>query len=103
MIIELKEDSIEELSKQYDKIILDFYAEWCGPCKALSETLENVMSGYESIALVKVNVDEFPETSTKFKIRNLPTLVFLKNNEQIGKTTGFISANTLREEMSKLF
>lgn len=69
--------------------MLDFWADWCGPCKMLSPVVESIGSQYEGKVLVgKVNVDEEPELARRFGVMNIPTVVFLKNGQEIDRKVG---------------
>ena len=69
--------------------MVDFWADWCGPCKMLSPVVESVGSQYEGKVLVgKVNVDEEPELARRFGVMNIPTVVFLKNGQEIDRKVG---------------
>ena len=69
--------------------MVDFWADWCGPCKMLSPVVESIGSQYEGKVLVgKVNVDEEPELAERFGVMNIPTVVFLKNGQEIDRKVG---------------
>ena len=68
-----------------NKILIDFYADWCGPCKMLAPILEQV----DFIDVLTVNVDEFPELSAKFGVMSIPTLVLMENSKEIKREIGF--------------
>ena len=69
--------------------MVDFWADWCGPCKMLSPVVESIGSQYEGKVLVgKVNVDEEPELARRFGVMNIPTVVFLKNGQEIDWKVG---------------
>ena len=69
--------------------MVDFWADWCGPCKMLSPVVESIGSQYEGKVLVgKVNVDEEPELARRFGVMNIPTVVFLKNGQEIDRKVG---------------
>jgi thioredoxin 1 len=72
------------------KKLLDFYADWCMPCKALSPTIETLRVEYEGsgIAIEKVNIDDNAELTTKYSIRSVPTLVFVDGEEEVHRMTG---------------
>lgn len=78
-----KESDFKEFTK--NKILVDFYADWCGPCKMLAPILEQV----DFIDVLKVNVDEFPELSAKFGVMSIPTLVLMENSKEIKREIGF--------------
>lgn len=70
--------------------VVDFWAEWCGPCRAIAPTIEKLEAKYkeEGIKVLKVNVDECSELSTQFGIRSIPTIVVLKDGIEITRQTG---------------
>ena len=69
--------------------MVDFWADWCGPCKMLSPVVESIGSQYEGKVLVgKVNVDEEPELARRFGVMNIPTVVFRKNGQEIDRKVG---------------
>ena len=74
-------------------VLVDFYANWCGPCKMLGPILEEVS---DLIQIVKVDVDNFEEISKKYRVMSIPTIVLFKNGEEIKRNVGFIDKNTLK-------
>lgn len=83
---------------QSDKAVLvDFWAEWCGPCKMLAPVLESLANEYgERLTIAKLNVDENPATPGQYGIMGIPTLILFKNGEAAGKSVGYKSANELK-------
>ena len=70
-------------------VLVDFWAEWCGPCKALGPVLENLADEYkEKIKVVKVNVDESPNAPQAYKVRGIPTMVFFRNGQLVDQLVG---------------
>ena len=93
----------EELVKTDKLIVLDFWAEWCGHCRNLSPIIEELSNEYsESVNIKKVNVDVNPDMSQKFGIRNLPTVLFIKNGEVLDKQVGFVPKNKYVEKINSL-
>lgn len=79
-----------DLVKNSEKIVLlDFYADWCGPCQMLSPVIHQIADEREDILVAKINVDENPELSQKFGVFSIPSLFVLKNGEVINQSVGF--------------
>ena len=88
-----------EVLKSDKLVLIDFYADWCGPCKALAPTLEKFAEdNKDKVKVVKVNVDESPNLSAAFGIRSIPTLVTMKDNQALYGAVG----NLPREALDKL-
>ena len=87
-----------------DKLtVVDFWAEWCGPCKMVGPTVEELYKEYEGKAVIgKVNVDFNAEVSSKFLIRNIPTILFIKNGEVVDKHVGVAPKNVLAAKLNAL-
>ncbi len=78
-----------EVLKNSGLTMVDFWAEWCGPCKALGPTIDALADHYgERVKVYKLNVDENPNTAQRFKIRGIPTTLFLKNGEIVDQLVG---------------
>lgn len=92
-----KEDNFDNLVKE-GKVIVDFYADWCGPCKMLGPILEEL----EGIEIIKVNTDEFPALATKFGIMSIPTLLFYQDGEVKDKKIGLMPKEEIEEIISNL-
>lgn len=101
MALEFTEANFDELALQSDKpVLVDFWAEWCGPCRMVGPIVEEISNDYEGKAIVgKVNVDENPGISTKYGIRNIPTILFLKNGEVVDKSVGAVPKNILTDKL----
>jgi len=92
-----------ELTKQDKPFVLDFYADWCGPCRALLPTVEKLAEEYkEDVEILKVNVDEQRALAQKFNVRSIPSLFFMKNNQVVDSLRGFVSEKVLREKVDGL-
>ena len=77
--------------------LIDFYADWCGPCKMLGSILEEI----EDVDIIKVNVDTYSDLANKFRIMSIPHLVFYKDGEIISSSVGFIDKETLLEKIEE--
>lgn len=83
-------------------VIMDFYADWCGPCRALSPTIEKVAKEYEGkLSLVKVDCDECEDLSRDMEIKSIPTIIIMKDGEQIGKNVGYMTETQLKKFIDK--
>lgn len=104
MAVEFTDANFEDLAVNTDKpVMIDFWAEWCGPCRMVAPIVEEMSADYDGKAIIgKVNVDENPDISAKFGIRNIPTVVFLKNGEMVDKSVGAVPKNVLTEKMDNL-
>lgn len=96
-----KHDSIKPENQR--PIILDFYAEWCGPCKVLKPTLEKISNDYEDIDVYTINTDDEYELSKHFKIRSVPTLVFISADGEIKTQVGNTMKTTIERTISEFF
>ncbi len=90
MAIEVTDANFEELVlKSEIPVVVDFWAEWCGPCRMVAPVVEELSAEYEGKVLVtKVDVDSNPGTAMKFGIRNIPTILFIKGGEVVDKHVG---------------
>ena len=76
-------------------VLVDFYADWCGPCKILSPVVEEVAQENSNIKVVKVNVDESQETAVKYQVMSIPTLVVIKNGNEVARSIGVVSKSQI--------
>ncbi len=98
-IIEIDDDSFEEKILKSDKpVMVDFWAPWCGPCKAIAPTVDALEKEYgNDMTFAKVNVDENPICPSKYGVQAIPTLIFFKNGEIVDQITGMVAKEKLEE------
>ena len=93
----------EELLKSNKPIVLDFYADWCAPCKAISPIINELSEQFkDTVNINKVNIDDSPDLASKFGVRNIPTVLFIKNGEVIDKQVGATSKKNYEDKINKL-
>jgi len=81
-------------------VIVDFWAEWCGPCKMVGPVVEQIAKDYDGKAVVgKLNVDQNPETAMKYGIRSIPTILLLKGGEIVDRQVGAVSRDVLVKKL----
>ena len=85
----LENENLDDLIKE-ENVIVDFYADWCGPCKMLGTILEQIASERSDIKIIKINVDKHQELATKFAIMSIPRLILYKNGAEIKQYNGFV-------------
>jgi len=101
--IYVKDNDFEEVVVNSSKpVLVDFYADWCGPCKMIAPILEEVAKELgEDATIAKLNVDENPETSRKHMVMSIPTMLVFKNGKVVEKVVGLRPANALLETIKK--
>lgn len=103
MALIITEQNFDELLNGDLPLMIDFGATWCGPCKALAPIVDEIATEYEGKAIVgKADVEECPTIAARFRIRNVPTVVFFKNGEIKDKSVGLAKKSSLTEKLDAL-
>ena len=103
MEINITEQNFDEVLANNPVAMIDFGATWCGPCKALAPVVEEIANEYEGKAAVgKADVEECPAIAARFRIRNVPTVLFFKNGELKDKSVGAVQKKTLTVKLDAL-
>lgn len=84
-----------------DKLVLvDFYADWCGPCKMMAPIIDELAKEYDGVVKIgKLNVDDNPNTAAQYRVMTIPTMIIYKNGEGVDTTIGVVSKNALIEKL----
>lgn len=93
----------QEVLQSSIPVLVDFWAPWCGPCRALTPTIDAVASEYAGkVKVVKLNTDENPESAVKFRINSIPNLIFFKNGKPVDQLIGAVDKSRIVEAIAKL-
>ena len=103
-VIELNDSNFDsEVVKSDKPVLVDFWAEWCGPCKAIAPILDKICDQFgDNVVVGKVNVDEVKQTPVKYGIRSIPTLLFFNNGQIVKQEVGLQSEQTLIDSVNQI-
>ena len=97
-VIKVTKDNFQEIVlKSKIPVIIDFNADWCGPCKMLGPILENVANSLDNIKFVSVNIDDEDDLAAEYSIFSIPCLVYIKDGKEVKRNVGLLSKNELEK------
>ena len=103
MALEITDKNFEELLASDKPLVVDFWAEWCGPCRMIAPTVEALAEKYaDKVIIGKLDIENNPTTVGRFEVRNIPTILFFKDGKKVDKTVGIVSENALESKVEAL-
>ncbi|MBP5645675.1 MAG: thioredoxin [Bacteroidales bacterium] len=103
MELNITNENFDEILKNNPVVMVDFGATWCGPCKQLAPVVDEIANEYEGrVAVAKADVEECTDITSRFRIRNVPTVLFFKNGELKDKSVGAVPKNSLTDKLNAL-
>jgi thioredoxin 1 len=104
MTVEVTDSNFETVVLQSDKpVLVDFWAEWCGPCRVIGPLVKEISEEYgDKVVVTKLDVDSNPTVTNKFSIRNIPTVLFFKNGQVVDKVVGAVPKSQIVSKLQPL-
>ena len=103
MALQITEQNFDELMAQGKPMVVDFWATWCGPCKKIGPYIEDLAKAYEGQAIVgKVDIEESDELAMRFGVRNIPTVLYIKNGEVVDKNIGAAAKSVFEDKLKAI-
>lgn len=90
-----------EVLESSQKVLIDFYADWCGPCKMMGPVVEEIAEEHSDVKVVKINVDNAEDIAIKYQIMSIPTRVVVKDGQEVNRSIGLISKEKIEELIEK--
>lgn len=103
MALKITDANFDEIIASGKPVVIDFWAEWCGPCRMVGPIIDELAQQYDGkVVIGKCDIDEQSALATKFAVRNIPTILFIKDGQVIDKQVGAAPKPTLEEKITKL-
>jgi thioredoxin 1 len=101
MTFKFTDANFQKEALEADKLVLvDFYADWCGPCKMMSPIIDELAEEYkDTVKIGKLNTDDNPETTRQYRVMSIPTMIIIKNGEVVDNLVGVVSKSALKEKL----
>lgn len=101
MAFQFTDANFKKEALEADKpVLVDFYADWCGPCKMMAPVIEELANEYEgTVKIGKLNVDDNPDTARQYRVMSIPTMIIYKNGEAVDTVVGVIAKNALKDKL----
>ena len=97
-VVKVTSETFEtEVLKSKEPVLIDFFADWCGPCKMLSPIVDEIAQESEDIKVVKLNVDESPDIAMDYRVMSIPTLIVIKDGQEKARSVGFVEKAKILE------
>jgi thioredoxin 1 len=100
-IVNVSDQSFKAEVESEGTVLVDFWAPWCGPCKMIAPVLEELNTELSGLKIAKLNVDDNPESASRFGVMSIPTLIVFKNGEPVDKVIGFQSKDALKNVVNR--
>lgn len=102
-LITATDSNFDELIKSKQPVLVDFWAQWCGPCRMIAPTIDKLAKEYTGRVIVaKLNVDDNPASASKYMVMSIPTLIFFKDGKEVDKIVGVVSQEELKSKIESI-